>query len=210
MTIRYLPPRIENHSSRVDLFMRLWDTPMTAAQQDELARSVSVTQQRSAFGNLNNEGTPYPSQSCLISRFHPDFESIIEPGVRSLLATIAIDLDLVTYTSCEGHNYTGTARCPDERHVGIIPRSTDEAARVLGVFEAAARATNQRHPGAAAEAAIMRHTVADGDRVYPAIDLYVSRAAHASWDAYFAELDAVAATLDDELVARSRTSGPPS
>jgi hypothetical protein len=200
MTIRFLPPRVENHSSRVDLFMRLWDTPMTAAQQAELGRRVTVSQQRSAFGNLNNEGTPYPSQSCLVSRFHPDFESIIEPGVRPLLAAIAIDLDLVTYTSCEGHRYADPRRNPDERHVGVIPRSTAEAQRVLALFESAARRTNERHGDAAVEVAIMHHTVADGDHVYPAIDLYLSKTEHASWDSYFADLDIVCHTLTRELI----------
>lgn len=202
MAIRYLPPRAENRSSRVDLFMRLWDTPVTQEQQEELGRRIVMKQQRSAFGNLNNEGTPYPSQSCLVTRFHPDFESIIEPGVRQLLAAIAIDLDLVTYTSCEGHHYIDTPQRPDERHVGIIPRSGEEAQRALALFESAAASTNDRHPSASAEVAIMHHTVADGEVVYPAIDLYVCKSARATWDSYFADLEAVCNTLTEELLAR--------
>jgi hypothetical protein len=201
MTIRYLSPRTENRSTRVELFMRLWDTPVSPEQQAEIARRVVIKQVRSPYGNINDQGTPYPSRSCFVNRFHPDFESVIEPGVRSLLAAVAIDLDLVTYTSCEGHRYPGTPRNPDERHVGIVARSPAEAERVLAKFERAASVTNARHADKAAEVAIMRHTLTDGDIAYPAIDLYVCRRVVASWDAYFADLDAVGEALAEALVS---------
>lgn len=201
MMVRYLSPRGENRSSHVERFLRLWDTPVSPEQQAEIARRVVIKQLRSPYGNINDQGTPYPSRSCFLNRFHPEFEAMIEPGVRSLLAAVAIDLDLVTYTSCEGHRYPGTPRPPDERHVGIIARSAAEAERVVATFERAASVTNVRHADKAAEVAIMRHTLTDGDIVYPAIDLYVSRRVEASWDAYFADLDVVDETLVETLVS---------
>lgn len=200
MTIRYLSPRRENRSSHVERVIRLWDTPVSAEEQAAIARAAAIKQVVSPYGNINVRGTPYPSQSWFLSRFHPDFEAMIEPGVRALLAAVAIDLDLVTYTSCEGHRYPGTPRDPDERHVGIVARSPAEAERVLARFERAATVTNARHADKAAEVAIMRHTLSDGDIVYPAIDLYVCRRATASWDAYFAEVDAVGEALAEVLV----------
>lgn len=202
MTIRYLPPRAENRSTNVARFMRLWDTPVTPEQQAEMGRRIVIKQLRSPYGNINDQGTPYPSQSCFVNRFHPDFESVIEPGVRSMLAAVAIDLDLVTYTSCEGHRYPDTSR-HSERHVGIVARSAEEVERVLAIFERAASRTNARHPGKSTEIAIMRHTLRDGEIVYPAVDLYVCRREEASWDAYFAEVDEVAETLADALVAEA-------
>ncbi len=203
MTIRYLSPRYENRSSYVDRFIRLWDTPISAAQQEELGRRVVVKQLRSPFGNINDQGTPYPSQSCFINRFHPAFESVIEPGVRSMLAAVAIDLDLVTYTSCEGHRYPGTERAPNERHVGIVARSAEEVERVIAIFERAATVTNARHPDKSVEIAIMRHTLRDGETVYPAVDIYVTRRGDTSWDSYFAEVDEVGETLAEALVAEA-------
>jgi hypothetical protein len=198
MMIRYLSPRQVNRSSNVELVMRLWDTPN---QQAKIARGTAIKQIRSPYGNINEQGTPYPSQSSFLNRFHPDFEAMIEPGVRALLAAVALDLDLVTYTSCEGHRYPGTPRPPDERHVGIVARSPAEAERVLAKFERVAAVTNARHTDEAAEVAIMQHTLADGDIVYPAIDLYVCRREAASWDAYFADLDAVSEDLAEALVS---------
>lgn len=208
MTIRYLQPRKENRSSGVQRFIRLWDTPGAPELAAERAGRVVIKQLRSPYGNINDEGTPYPSRSCFVNRFHPGFEAVIEPGVRSMLAAVAIDLDLVTYTSCEGHRYPETLQTPNnERHVGIIARSTAEAERVIATFERAAAATNALHPDKAAEVAIMRHTLIDGDVVYPAIDLYVCRRVDASWDAYFAEVDVVGESLADALVSEARGQG---
>lgn len=201
MPIRYLQPRSKNRTRQLGQLLRLWDIPLTQAQTDELARRSAVTQRRSQFGNLNNQGTPYPSESCLVARFHPDFESIIEPGVRPLVAVVAIDLDLVTYTSCEGHHYGGTDHEPDERHVGVLPRSGEEERRILALFERAAARSNARHPGTAAEVALMHHVVVDADLAYPAIDLYVCRARGATWEAYFGDVDRVSDTLRAELAA---------
>lgn len=205
MTIRYLSPRRENRSSGVERFIRLWDTPGAPELAAERAGRVVIKQLRSPYGNINDEGTPYPSRSCFVNRFHPGFEEVIEPGVRSMLAAVAIDLDLVTYTSCEGHRYPETLQTPNnERHVGIIARSEAEAERVIATFERAATITNALHPDKAAEVAIMRHTLTDGATVYPAIDLYVSRREAASWEAYFADVDAVGESLAEALVAEAQ------
>ncbi|MEO7735289.1 MAG: hypothetical protein ABIY55_30330 [Kofleriaceae bacterium] len=72
---------------------------------------------------------------------------------------------------------------------------------MLATFERAASVTNVRHADKAAEVAIMRYTLTDGDIAYPAIDLYVCRRVAASWDAYFADLDAVGEALAEVLVS---------
>jgi hypothetical protein len=203
MTVRYLTPRPANQSSRVALFMKLWDAPLTPEQQEQLRQRAPVVQRQSAFGNLNDEGTPYPSRSCLITRFHPDFESVIEPGVKDLMFAIAIDHDLVTYTSCQGHLYASETYPYDERHVGVIPRDPEERQRILALFEEVARDVNARFPDAAIEVAIMDHAVRDGETVYPAIDLYLSARAGRSPAEYFAELDRMSAELVGALLARA-------
>lgn len=61
--------------------------PVSPEQQAKIARGVVIKQVRSPYGNINEQGTPYPSQSCFLSRFHPDFEAMIEPG-RALAASV--------------------------------------------------------------------------------------------------------------------------
>ncbi len=199
MTIRYLSPRGHNRSGRVDLFMKLWDRPLSEAQAEQLKKVAPVSQQRSASGNLNNEGTPYPSLSCLISRFHPDFEGVLEPGVKDLLLMVAVDLNLVTYTSCEGHYYRDSDCEPDERHVGVIPRNAAELSTTLILFEQVGAEVNGRYPNGPVEVALMKHTVLDGEKVYPAVDLFLSRREGATWEAYFEHVDEVCAELIVQL-----------
>ena len=208
MNVRYLEPRGTNNSSRVEPFMKLWDIPLSPAQQEKLKREGPVAQKRAETGNLNVEGTPYPSFSCLLTRFHPDFEAVVEPGVRQFLYAIAIDHDLVTYTSCEGHFYTEEGSIQDERHVGIIPRNPEERRRALAMFEEVAREFNGRFPSEPIEVAIMDHTVRDGEAVFPAIDLYLSKREGRNWNEYFAELERLSAELVSALLKRAGTPAP--
>lgn len=78
------------------------------------------------YGNINLKGTPDCHTGSIVSPFHPSFESIIEPGVRDLVNTFVTNWGCVTYTSCEGHPYSGTKIAPTERVVGILPRSDAE------------------------------------------------------------------------------------
>lgn len=195
MGIRYLQPRSHNRSDRVELFMRLWDRPLSDEEMQRLGEAAPISQIRSDFGNLNNTGAPFPADSCLASRFHPDFVSVIEPGVKELLLTIAIDHNLVTYTSCEGHDYRANEREPDERHVGVIPRDEAEMERAVKTFEAVGEQINRALEASSVEATLMAHTVSDGNRVYPALDLYLSKKAQAQWDDYFAQIDDAAERL---------------
>lgn len=204
MRIRYLEPRSYNRSDRVELFMRLWDSPLSEEEMKRLGAAAPITQMRSDFGNLNNTGTPFPSASCLASRFHPDFVSVIEPGVHDFLLAIAIDHNLVTYTSCEGHDYRAKKREPDERHVGVILRDRDEELRAIATFEDVGTDVNRTLPESAVEVALMFHSVSDGDLIYPALDLYLSKKQLAEWDEYFAQID----TVSEHLVKRLNEANP--
>lgn len=199
MNVRFLESRGFNQSTQVDLFIRLWDTPIDDTVSERLATLAPIQQISSPFGNMNNTGTPYPSTSCLASRFHPDFESVIEPGVKDFLFAIAIDHNLVTYTSCEGHDYRSDGREPDERHVGVVSRDEDEHRKVVAAFTEVASRFNAGYASEAIEAALMVHTVRSAEREYPTVDLYLSKREGAGWDAYFAEVDAACAQLVAEL-----------
>ncbi|CAM2005473.1 hypothetical protein [Acanthopleuribacter pedis] len=195
MTVTYLKPRQWNQSLQVSLFMKLWDQPLTEDQAATLKAKAPMSQKRSAFGNLNIEGTPFPSQSCLASRFHPDFVSVLEPGVIELVEAVGVHHNLITYTSCEGHHYHHPETANDERHVGILSRDKAEHAAVLRLFEAAAAFINRTGNNTPVEGALMDHGVSDGDRVYPAADLYLVKRDGFSWAAYFDAVDAVCAAL---------------
>lgn len=211
MAVRYLPPRTKNASSNLTTFLRFWTRSVPAELQRRIEAQYPLSQLRSPFGNLNNRGTPYPSDSCLAPRWHPHFQSVIEPGVVELVKVMTDHHGLVTYTSCEGHHYEGTGRSDDERHVGMVARSPREFEAMLHTFEDVGAKVNDEHSDSAVEVAIMKHSVQGDERTYPAVDLYLSRKGAAAWSEYFASVDAVCDGLVTALrgvpsIARGRGS----
>lgn len=199
MTLRYIEPRNFNSSSKVEQFIRLWDKPLDDRTRAILAEKAKVTQRRSEYGNINNAGTPYPSPSCLVNRFHPDFESVLEPGVRDLVYAVGIDHGLVTYTSCEGHDYRQTNEWNDVRHVGLIARNEAELEAVKALFERVAERAGLELSDSPIELGLMIHTVAGDGREYPAVDFFLLKRDKADWDAYFAALDEASVMVVDKL-----------
>ncbi|WP_349657206.1 hypothetical protein [Xanthomonas sp. 10-10] len=195
MGIRQLQPRSQNNSARLGLFIRLWDLPLDEMQMVRIAEEAPMSQRRSEFGNLNNDGNPFPSQSCLASRFHPNFLDVVEPGVKDLLVAIAFEHNLVTYTSCEGHDYRPVGHMPDERHVGIVPRSSQEMDLVVNLFNSLGCMLNAQLSCEPVEIAMMVHSVREDHVVYPAVDLYLSKRSSADWDDYFYRVDAATECL---------------
>ena len=62
---------------------------------------------------------------------------------------------------------------------------------------------NSRFPEEPIDVAIMDHTVKDGETVYSAIDLYLSRREGRSWSEYFAHLDRLSSELVSALLKRA-------
>ena len=198
MTVKILPARERNFAKKVDALIRIWDRPLSEKEKEMLAQLAPVKQQVSDYGNINNGAPNTLSSSCLISRTHPHFENVIEPGAKDLVVCVAKYHNLITYTSCGGHRYDdGTAN--NRRHVGIIARDDAEQERAMALFMAAGEVINARYPDAAIEIAVMPHALQDGDKSYPALDLYLHNKPEKGWDAYFAEADEICKALTDCL-----------
>lgn len=81
--------------------------------------------------------SPQTSRYCgnTLSRWHPQFTELLEPGVREVVRSSAFDRDWITYTSCEGHlRESAGSLYPRLCHIGFIPRRAPEALEILGVF----------------------------------------------------------------------------
>ena len=208
MAVKFLQPRAVNRSRKVDLLIKLWDRPLTPSQQEQLAELARVKQSKSEHGNINN-GTPFPLFSCLLGRYHPDFEAVLEPGVKDLVLIVANHHNLITYTSCEGHIYPNAEHPNDQRHVGIVARDQEERKKVLELFVEAGNHVNARFPAAAVEVGVMDHVLNAKDKVYPAVDLYLSRKEDSTWDDYFSELDEICGRLVEALRSPPPLVPPP-
>jgi hypothetical protein len=99
-------------------FLRRWE------DRDELNRAL-VPLAIADEGNINLHGTSEFSESLLLTRWHPSFESCVEAGVRELVMQLVTDWDCVTYSSCEGHRSSPVVPAR-VRHVRLLPRSRAE------------------------------------------------------------------------------------
>ena len=125
-----------NSSSNFRAFIRNWDRGGISSTEAE----VVVGQ----FGNLNHDGEPeIPSWNIL--RADSRFESFIEPGVRDLVLFIVDDLGLITYSSCEGHQYIGTSIKASVRSISIAPRTLEEAGVAWTLLEECANMVESDH-----------------------------------------------------------------
>ena len=115
-----------NRVSNLQEFVKSWDDGGVSSKNAKVVRGPS--------GNINLTGKPN-DVSWNIVKNDKRFESFIEPGVRDLVLVIVNHLELVTYTSCEGHAYTDDLHKPDRRHVGIAPRNLIEAGQIWKLVE---------------------------------------------------------------------------
>lgn len=198
MTVKMLPPREKNWARKVDSLIKLWDRPLSEKEKETLARLAPIKQEVSEFGNINNGAPNTASTSCLISRTHPHFENVIEPGVKELVVCVAKYHNLITYTSCGGHRYDDGVTSNNRRHVGVLTRDAAEHERAMELFVAVGEHINARFSNAAIEIALMSHSLAGEDKTYPVLDLYLHIKSGRSWDDYFAEAD----EISKELVAQ--------
>jgi hypothetical protein len=166
----------------VEQFRRAWDAP------DHPDNRTPVEIYRTPVGNLNSTGLLGNYEGPALSRWHPQFQSSLEPGVQQLVQAMVEKLDLVTYTCCEGHRYPGSRFGPVERHVGVLPRNHAEEALVLSTLERVAATARRRAPRRGVVLAPISGVLLDGRHSYPVVDLFFHRKRWSSWAAYFKHL----------------------
>jgi hypothetical protein len=169
----------------INRFLAAWDDPTADFNRREV-RIFATT-----CGNLNDTGDPGPDRGVLLTRWHPAFSDAIEPGVRELVLLLVEGFGLVTYTSCQGHDYTEIGLPSVERNVGIFPRSDEERTRVWHLLSQAAAEVNAGEPEIRVRVAadLLRSKVPGDKPAYPVVDLYFDRPAGMSWQDYLTGVD---------------------
>lgn len=200
-----LPPREENVFRGARQFMHRWDFFKT--REAPSARGVMRTQAKaSAGGNINIAGVNRSSLSMIFLPSQDGFFDAIEPGVRDLVRFFAVESDLITYTSCEGHWYRERNQA-DERHVGILLRTPTEKANLWNGIDWTAQIWDKKFAHLPIALAIMEGTVRDYHLQLPTLDFYLSKRAEAGWDIYFSSLNFASEQLA-HILRSGRQSGP--
>jgi hypothetical protein len=167
--------------------MHKWDFFANREAPSARGAMKNATHQSSA-GNLNIAGTDSSSASVIFVQNQDGFLEAIEPGVRRLVALLACELGLITYTSCEGHQYVAN-REPDVRSAGILPRNTDEEAKWTSILCEMTEHWNSRNADSPVTSIVLSTVLLDGAMQLPALDLIFVKQEEASWNQYFRCLD---------------------
>lgn len=106
-------PRTPNSMRDVNAFLTSWDTPDLVGNEVRLHTSE--------HGNINTVGLAGIHEADDLTPAHPMWRAAIEPGVWPLVDTVTRAWGLVTYDSCQGHQYTGVDLAPTGLRIGLLP-----------------------------------------------------------------------------------------
>lgn len=188
-----------NEMSDVVGFLQAWNQP------DHPENTTLVDFHVTQYGNINSTGELGNYRGHALTRWHPQFSISIEQGVREMVCLLTQKIGWVTYTSCEGHRYDHNGPHPVERHVGVLPRSKEEAPKIESIFRQVVVGTNSQHWLSAVRVEQISHNILSDGQIYPAIDLFFRRRSLASWQSYFSNIESCYRTALDilRLVVRS-------
>lgn len=172
-----------NEMPGVGTFIRDWE--QANASRGEVDFRIS------RFGNINDEGIDGGLTGRSYLPAQERYADSIEPGIRDLVLQLNRSYGLITYTSCEGHCYDSADLPNSMRHIGILPRSVEEYAAVVGWLRGLVGGFD--NPDAQA---VPVHVFEDRLRdsgtteVYDVVELYFFKNC-ADWSEYFATVDRV-------------------
>lgn len=192
--------RQPNSMPDVAAFLTRWN--------DATAPRTTVRLHTSEQGNINTVGLPGIHEADDLDPSHPQWHDAIEPRVRALVETITQDWGLVTYDSCQGHDYTGLDLPPAERRLGILARDKAEYAATAAALCRAVTATVPDLP-AAVQVLVARCelTCEATGQITAVLDLQLLLAPGHAWAAYFTALDEATAVLLTALRRERPTPG---
>lgn len=121
-------------------FIEAWDRGLDVVEHTSIEKI-----RESENGNLNIGGTPFSISAPVVMKNHPLFFHFVEQGVRSLVKKIVIDLNHITFSSCQGHpvyhsDKGSTVLRP--RNVSILPREATESQKILQALGYVCHETN--------------------------------------------------------------------
>jgi uncharacterized protein len=169
-----------NEMSDVSNFLGAWE------DADSRKNHEQVDLHLTSYGNVNSTGEVGNYDGHALTPWHPQFEDSIEAGVRELVLECVKNLQWVTYTSCEGHQYDGLLQLhPVERHVGILPRSPIEYQEVYETLQRLQQLVHQRYWQFPVRVETIELNLESRGTTYRVLDLFFRKHPQAPWWLYF-------------------------
>ncbi|GHB10030.1 radical SAM/SPASM domain-containing protein [Streptomyces chryseus] len=193
-------PRTPNSMRDLNAFVTRWDSPAAGRREVRLHTSE--------HGNINTVGLAGVHEADDLDPAHPMWRSAIEPGVWPLVDTLTRAWGLITYDSCQGHQYTGLDLPPAGLRVGLLARDREEYARTAAALCRAATAASPFLPvGIEVRVGRSELTCERSGARFPVLDLTLDPAPGQGWDTYFTNLATATATLTAALTAEHPDTG---
>jgi uncharacterized protein len=124
--------------------------------------------------------------------WYDGFEQFLEPGIRDLCLFFIRECGWITYTSCEGHEGIGAPS--SLRHVGILPRDSQEYFEVAEFLDAVVNSFRISFHGASdISLGVLRHRLSDPTRSCDVLD--IEFASLTGQKTYFSGIDDATAWL---------------
>jgi hypothetical protein len=185
--------RLVNHLPSLTRFIARWDDPSNAENDQQVRLALSK------FGNIKQSSASDERTGQACSPHQSQFPACIEAGIRPLTLLLVRRFGLITYTSCEGHDYGAMGLPSVERHLGILPRSATEARRValLLPYLCSERVTEQR----GVKPMWIKQWLHDDERKAEVYDLYFVKRSDLSWRDYFLQVGAASRSIEERLSA---------
>jgi len=182
--VPYLPPRVPNRALDIQATIDSWDNPREFPGE-WLVASLG----ESPYGNLNVGGTIDGATAPTVPEWHPQFETMIEKGIRSICLYFVRIRGWITYTSCEGHWYEGQKSPPSLRHVGLLPRNSEEYTTIKAFLEQTVRRYQTISESQACLLGLICQKLEDPKESRHVIDMIFFPKEDVAWSNYFGELE---------------------
>lgn len=167
-----------NEASNLLGFLEAWSDP------DHERNHIDVEDLLTPDGRITELHDPAPGRGPLVTRHHPRFKALLEPGVRDLVLRLVTTWNLVTYSSCEGH------RLPDGRImpwcIGALDLS-GVAPRLFAILQQHCEDLNGSDEMTSLN--IGRGELRSGATTFPFVELRLHPAIGVEWHDYVAARD---------------------
>lgn len=115
-----------NFFSGLENFIASWDD----IKKYNLEKDEGLPFVKGEQGSINSDGSLSCIEASIFSKNSPRFRDVIETGVKSLVLYLVDSMNLITYTSCEGHVVDLKNNIFKYRDVGLLPRNLTEYERL--------------------------------------------------------------------------------
>ncbi|PKO08114.1 MAG: hypothetical protein CVU40_17235 [Chloroflexi bacterium HGW-Chloroflexi-2] len=159
---------MDNFFGGLENFINNWDDRVSI----EESKNKNPTYVKGKEGAINLNGELSCLEASIFTKNNKFLKEAIEKGVKSLVLYLIYSLDLITYSSCEGHLIDKEKKLIKYRNVGILPRNQEEYDKLEKKFTLIGDRVNKSMDDYCVEIFIDKTFVTSETLIMPCIDIF--------------------------------------